>query len=190
MGSCWASLRWAVWETTSCPASTLGIITSCSASVPTRWTGYPGKTGGAHHSFTVSPETFDLACQVFHERKIKIDHLTYRAGAFSPAGNCTSSTPAGTGWSCAIPPGARGCRSLRLKSWPGASSAPESLTAGERQMDEVIVFAVLALSLVLFVVGKWRYDIVAILALLVLTIAGIVPASEAYQGSDTRRWLP
>ena len=49
-------------------------------------------------------------------------------------------------------------------------------------MDEVIVFAVLALSLVLFVVGKWRYDIVAILALLVLTIAGIVPASEAYQG--------
>ena len=49
-------------------------------------------------------------------------------------------------------------------------------------MDEVIVFAVLALSLVLFVVGKWRYDIVAILALLVLTIAGIVPASEAYKG--------
>ena len=49
-------------------------------------------------------------------------------------------------------------------------------------MDEIIVFAVLILSLVLFVVGKWRYDIVAILALLVLAIAGIVPASEAYQG--------
>lgn len=49
-------------------------------------------------------------------------------------------------------------------------------------MNEAIVFAVLALSLVLFVVGKWRYDIVAILALLVLAIAGIVPATDAYKG--------
>ncbi len=49
-------------------------------------------------------------------------------------------------------------------------------------MNEAIVFAVLALSLVLFVVGKWRYDIVAVLALLVLAIAGIVPAAEAYKG--------
>lgn len=49
-------------------------------------------------------------------------------------------------------------------------------------MDEAIVFAVLALSLVLFIVGKWRYDIVAILALLVLAIAGIVPAADAYKG--------
>ena len=44
-------------------------------------------------------------------------------------------------------------------------------------MNEAIVFAVLALSLVLFVVGKWRYDIVAILALLVLAILGIVVMS-------------
>ena len=49
-------------------------------------------------------------------------------------------------------------------------------------MDQAIVFGVLICSLVLFVVGKWRYDIVAVLALLVLTIAGIVPAEEAYQG--------
>lgn len=49
-------------------------------------------------------------------------------------------------------------------------------------MDEAIVFAVLLLSLVLFVVGKWRYDIVAVLALLVLAIANIVPPAEAYQG--------
>ena len=47
---------------------------------------------------------------------------------------------------------------------------------------EAIVFGVLALSLILFVLGKWRYDVVAILALLVLAIAGIVPASEAYKG--------
>ncbi|MCY3690954.1 MAG: SLC13 family permease [Chloroflexi bacterium] len=49
-------------------------------------------------------------------------------------------------------------------------------------MDEIIVFGVLILSLVLFVVGKWRYDIVAVLVLLVLTIAGIVPAADAFTG--------
>ena len=49
-------------------------------------------------------------------------------------------------------------------------------------MNEAIVFAVLGLSLVLFIVGKWRYDIVAVLALLVLAIAGIVPADDAYKG--------
>ena len=49
-------------------------------------------------------------------------------------------------------------------------------------MDEIIVFAVLALSLALFVWGKWRYDVVAIMALLALAIPGIVPAAEAYKG--------
>ena len=49
-------------------------------------------------------------------------------------------------------------------------------------MDEAIVFAVLILSLVLFVAGRWRYDIVAVLALLVLTITGIVPAADAFKG--------
>ena len=40
--------------------------------------------GGAHHSFTVSPETFELACRVFHQRNIAIDNLTYRArGVFT-----------------------------------------------------------------------------------------------------------
>ena len=49
-------------------------------------------------------------------------------------------------------------------------------------MDEAIVFGVLILALVLFVIGKWRYDIVAVLALLVLAIAGIVPPEDAYKG--------
>ncbi len=49
-------------------------------------------------------------------------------------------------------------------------------------MDELIVFAVLAVALALFVWGKWRYDVVALLALLVLAVAGIVPASDAYLG--------
>ena len=49
-------------------------------------------------------------------------------------------------------------------------------------MNEAIVFGVLIAALALFVWGKWRYDIVAVLALLVLTIVGIVPTGEAYQG--------
>ena len=47
---------------------------------------------------------------------------------------------------------------------------------------ELTVFAVLVASLVLFVFGRWRYDVVAISALLVLAVAGIVPAAEAYKG--------
>ena len=49
-------------------------------------------------------------------------------------------------------------------------------------MNEGIVFGVLMAALVLFVLNRWRYDIVAVLALLVLTIVGIVPPAEAYHG--------
>lgn len=45
-----------------------------------------------------------------------------------------------------------------------------------------IVFGVLGAALVLFIGGWWRYDVVALLALLVLTIVGIVPADEAFTG--------
>ena len=49
-------------------------------------------------------------------------------------------------------------------------------------MNEAIVFGVLILALVLFVTARWRYDVVALLSLLILAIVGIVPPSEAYQG--------
>lgn len=35
-----------------------------------------------HHSFTVSPETFELACKEFHQRQIPITGLVYRARGF------------------------------------------------------------------------------------------------------------
>ena len=44
--------------------------------------GTEAEDGGAHHSFTVSPEVFDRACREFHARNIRIDHLTYRARGF------------------------------------------------------------------------------------------------------------
>ncbi len=49
-------------------------------------------------------------------------------------------------------------------------------------MDEIIVFGVLILALVMFVMGTWRYDIVALFALLALTFAGIVLTVEAFKG--------
>lgn len=63
---------------------------------PTAGAERSGDDSGAHHSFTVSPETFELACRVFHQRNITIDHLTYRARGvftgrelyfFDPSGN-------------------------------------------------------------------------------------------------------
>ena len=55
-------------------------ILLCERSSPVD--GTQAEDGGAHHSFTVSPETFNEACRVFHQRKVKIDHLTYRARGF------------------------------------------------------------------------------------------------------------
>ncbi len=49
-------------------------------------------------------------------------------------------------------------------------------------LQQIIVFGVLALTLVLFVWGRWRYDVVALLALLAVTITGIAPADQAFAG--------
>ena len=49
-------------------------------------------------------------------------------------------------------------------------------------MEQTLVFITLAFVLILFVWGKWRYDIVALLALLFLVISGIIPGNEAFIG--------
>jgi di/tricarboxylate transporter len=49
-------------------------------------------------------------------------------------------------------------------------------------IEQIIVFAVLALVLVLFIWGKWRYDLIALFALLVVTITGLIPAADAFAG--------
>ncbi len=45
-----------------------------------------------------------------------------------------------------------------------------------------VVAAILAGALVLFVWNRWRYDLVAVAALLVAVAAGVVPAEEAFTG--------
>jgi di/tricarboxylate transporter len=49
-------------------------------------------------------------------------------------------------------------------------------------LDQAIVFGVLLAALPLFVWGRWRYDLIAVLALLVLVVFGVVPAAEAFRG--------
>ena len=48
--------------------------------------------------------------------------------------------------------------------------------------DQALIFGILALALALFVWGRWRYDVVAVLALLAATITDLVPVEEAFSG--------
>lgn len=50
------------------------------------------------------------------------------------------------------------------------------------ETDQLLVFATLGGVLVLFIWGRWRYDLVAVAALLFLALTGVVPASEAFAG--------
>lgn len=48
--------------------------------------------------------------------------------------------------------------------------------------EAIFVLGVLGAALVLFGAGRWRYDLVALLALLAVTVAGVVPADQAFAG--------
>lgn len=48
--------------------------------------------------------------------------------------------------------------------------------------EQAYVFGVLAVALVLFMWGRWRYDLVAVLALLALVVARIIPSDHAFSG--------
>lgn len=49
-------------------------------------------------------------------------------------------------------------------------------------MEQILVFITLGFALVLFIWGKPRYDIVAVLGLVFLTLLGIIPYEEAFLG--------
>ena len=46
--------------------------------------------------------------------------------------------------------------------------------------DQALVVLVLAVTFVLFVWGRWRYDAVALLALLALVLGGVIPGDQAF----------
>ena len=49
-------------------------------------------------------------------------------------------------------------------------------------LEQSLAFGILALTLVLFVWGRWRYDLVAVVALLASVAAGLVPVDDAFLG--------
>lgn len=49
-------------------------------------------------------------------------------------------------------------------------------------IDQTIVFATLISALILFIWGKWRFDIVALLALIIVTLTGVISVERAFAG--------
>jgi len=49
-------------------------------------------------------------------------------------------------------------------------------------VQQWIIFGTLLLTLVLFVTGRWRFDVVALLALLIVVFTGLVPVESAFDG--------
>lgn len=48
--------------------------------------------------------------------------------------------------------------------------------------DQITTFVILAITVVLFIWDKWRYDVVALVALFLAVITGLVPAEKAFTG--------
>ncbi len=49
-------------------------------------------------------------------------------------------------------------------------------------LQQAILFVILVLVFVMLIWGRWRYDLVAFIALLAALLAGVVPVSEAFSG--------
>lgn len=49
-------------------------------------------------------------------------------------------------------------------------------------VDQIILFSIFAIVFLLFLWGRWRYDLVAFSALLVGVVAGVVPTNDAFSG--------
>ncbi len=48
--------------------------------------------------------------------------------------------------------------------------------------DQMLTFGIIAITIAFFIWNKWRYDIVALGALFVSVLVGVVPAAEAFSG--------
>jgi di/tricarboxylate transporter len=48
--------------------------------------------------------------------------------------------------------------------------------------DQIIAFSILGAALALFAWGRWRYDLVAVLALIAVLVTGLLPAAAAFDG--------
>src|SRR5690606_2461225 len=72
-----------------------------------------------------------------------------------------------------------------VRSEPGLSCAEHTRDEGSLEAEstnQLAVAGVLLGALVLFAWGRWRYDVVALVALLALVLLDIVPAEDAFRG--------
>jgi hypothetical protein len=60
-------------------------------------------------------------------------------------------------------------------------STPSSRT-GAMTAEQSLILAILALTMGLFLWGRWRHDVVALAALLACVVAGLVPPAQAFDG--------
>jgi di/tricarboxylate transporter len=49
-------------------------------------------------------------------------------------------------------------------------------------IEQGIIFATIILTLILFITGRWRYDVVALIALLIVTLFGLIPVERTFSG--------
>jgi len=50
------------------------------------------------------------------------------------------------------------------------------------EIQQIIIFSTLLATLALFIWGKWRYDFIALMALMTVVLSGIIPAKDAFLG--------
>ncbi|MCC5827265.1 SLC13 family permease [Alkalimonas sp.] len=50
------------------------------------------------------------------------------------------------------------------------------------ELAQLLIFAVLAITVVLFLSGRWRHDMIALASLLACVLLGLVPTDEAFNG--------
>lgn len=48
--------------------------------------------------------------------------------------------------------------------------------------DQITIFAIISVAVFLFIIEKWRYDVVSLLALFAAVVSGVVPAKDAFSG--------
>lgn len=46
--------------------------------------------------------------------------------------------------------------------------------------DQIVIFSILGLTLILFIWDRFRYDVVAIMALLAKALSGLIPAEQVF----------
>jgi di/tricarboxylate transporter len=49
-------------------------------------------------------------------------------------------------------------------------------------LDQILISAILAAAVLMFLAGRWRHDLVALVSLLACVLSGLVPAAEAFAG--------